>query len=73
MFGISAYAQTPFAALGGGNSFVFAVTEDVSMADANSQVWSFLQAITEPIILSDLNSDAGIYIGSIVELSLIHI
>ena len=66
MFGISAFAQSPFASLGM-NAYVLSITEDVNLADSNAQASAFLQSITEPITLTDLNSQGVIFIGTVSE------
>ena len=66
MFGLNTLSQAPFASLGG-NAFSFTLTENINMADTNSQVWSFVQSITEPITLNNIDSEASIFIGTIVE------
>jgi len=66
MFGITAFAQAPFAALGG-NAYVFSLTEDSGLADSNSQTFTFLQSITEPFTITDNNSQAGLFIETISE------
>jgi hypothetical protein len=60
MFGVSSFAEVPFATLPslGGALFVLDITENIDVADTNSQAWSFLQSITEPITLEDFNSPA---------------
>ena len=47
MFGTSAFAATPFAALLTGNIFVVSFNEDITLADSSSQVTAFLQALAE--------------------------
>lgn len=67
MFGIPAYAATPFAALAG-NSFSFAVVEDIGTADSSTQLSAFLQTRTENITMADTPNDAGIsYSTGVVE------
>jgi len=44
LFGISTFAQVPFASLAS-TAHVASMTENVGMADANTQVWSFQQAL----------------------------
>ena len=71
MFGNSAFAQAPFAALplGGGTSFFEFLTENFGVADTNTQLFNFLQSRTEPITeIDDFNSDANIFIGTLNEL-----
>lgn len=58
MFGIPAYAATPFAALAGTN-FSFAVTEDISAADSSTQLSAFLQTITENTVVDEVENDVG--------------
>ena len=66
MFGYAAFAQPTFAGLGG-NSYTFTLTENVGVADSNTQAWTFLQTITEPITVGNVDSEAGLFFGSIVE------
>lgn len=67
MFGIPAYAATPFAALAG-NSFSFAVVENIGTADSSTQLSAFLQTRTENITMADTPNDAGIsYSTGVVE------
>ena len=62
MFGLSTFAQTPFAALGGGNQYALSITEAFTSSDSNTQQFAFLQSITEPVTMTDNNSEAAIYI-----------
>ena len=67
MFGIPAYAATPFAALAG-NSFSFAVTEDISAADFSTQSQVLLNSIIENIGVDDAENDlGGNFFGSLTE------
>ena len=59
MFGIPAYAATPFAALAG-TSYAFSVTEDIGAADSSTQLSTFLQTTTQNITMADTPNDAGI-------------
>ena len=52
MFGISAFAQSPYASLGT-NAYALSITEDVGLTDSNTQASAFLQSITEPLSLFD--------------------
>jgi hypothetical protein len=53
MFGISAFTQSPFASLASASTqFVGSLSEDIGLADTNTQTWTFLEALTEPLILS---------------------
>ena len=54
MFGLSTFAQSPYASLGG-SYFPFSLTEDVGMADANSVTANFVQSLTEPVTMADIN------------------
>jgi hypothetical protein len=68
MFGYASFAEVPFATLpiSGGASFFEFVTENIGVADNNSQVWSFTQSITEPITeIDDFNSQGSVFIGTI--------
>ena len=66
MFGISSFAQVPFASLAG-TAYTASVTEDVGMADANTQMWSFGQTLTENVVMTAFDSEAGFFVGTIVE------
>jgi len=66
MFGISTFAQSPFASLGGA-FFPFTITEDSGLADTNSQISAFLQAIAEPITMTDDNSPAALFVVGVTE------
>ena len=67
MFGISAFAQAPFASLGT-LAFSFSITENIGMADSSTQQSAFLQSTTQNIIVDDVDNDAGInYFGSATE------
>ena len=70
MFGISTFAQVPFASLGP-NAFALSISEDFSPADDSSQVSAFLQSIAEPITLTDNNSQAAIFVFGLTELKLL--
>jgi hypothetical protein len=60
MFGISAFTQSPFASLASASTqFVGSLSEDIGLADTNTQTWTFLEALTEPLILNDFNSVNG--------------
>ena len=67
MFGIASFAQTPFASLA--NVFFPAtMTEDVGIADNNSQRFAFAYSQTEPIGVAVVENDAGVnYFGSRTE------
>jgi len=58
VFGIPAYAATPFAALAV-NSFSFSVTEDIGAADSSTQLSAFLQTITENTVVDEVENDVG--------------
>ena len=62
MFGIAAFAQTPFASLAGA-AYAFAVTENLTSADSSTQLSAFLQSIAENIRSEDDNSNAGLFFG----------
>ena len=66
MFGISAFAQPPFATINN-TGFFLNITENIDVADSNSQTWTFGQVIAENVTMNDINSQAGIFIGTIVE------
>ena len=67
MFGVSSFAQTPFAALPvfGGTVFVDSITENVGVADVSTQISAFLQSIIAPITVDDFNSQAGLFFKDI--------
>jgi hypothetical protein len=68
MFGISSFAQVPFASLAG-TAFTASLAEDIGMADSNSQIFVFNQSFTESInAIADVINDAGVnYFGSATE------
>lgn len=67
MFGIPAYAATPFAALAG-TSFAFSVAENISAADSSIQSQVLLNSIIENIDVDDVENDVGgNFFGSITE------
>ena len=66
MFGISSFAQVPFASLAG-TAFIATIDENIGLDDSNSQTWAFLQSITEPVTMTDLSSTAGLFVTSINE------
>ena len=58
MFGAASFSQVPFSTLPftAGTSFFDSLTENLGVADNNTQVWSFTQSITEPITeIDDFN------------------
>jgi hypothetical protein len=67
VFGIPAYAATPFAALAG-TSFAFSVAENISAADSSIQSQVLLNSIIENIGVDDVENDVGgNFFGSITE------
>jgi hypothetical protein len=66
VFGISSFAQSPFASLAG-IRFSFALNENVTSADLNSQQSAFLQSIAEPVTVDDIDATAGDFFGSVIE------
>jgi hypothetical protein len=67
MFGISAFAQSPFASLAG-TDIILSIIEDIGVDDSSTQLSTFLQSITEPIGVSDVENDAGgNFFGSVTE------
>ena len=59
MFGIPAFAATPFASQAG-NSYSFSLAENLGAADSSTQVSAFLQTTTQDITMADTPNDAGI-------------
>ena len=53
MFGISAYAQSPYASLGG-SSFVSAIAEGATAADATSSLVALFSSVSETATANDL-------------------
>jgi len=53
MFGISAFAQAPYAALGGPPIIALSIVEDMTLADLSTQTSAFLQSFTDGSILAD--------------------
>ena len=66
MFGISAFAQTPFASLAN-SSFFFTLSENVVNADTTSQTSAFVQSITENTSLLEFDGLAGTFFSFIYE------
>ena len=54
MFGYAAFAQPTFAGLGG-NSFVLSLSENINMADTNSQIFAATASVTENIVMDDID------------------
>lgn len=68
MFGTSAFAETPFAALPGGTgNFVFVVEENIGIADAFTDRYDFLQSIAENSDMLEFNALAGSFYEFIYE------
>jgi hypothetical protein len=67
MFGIAAFAQSPFASLGG-TAFALSISEAITLADSSAQASTFLQSRAENIGIADVINDAGAnYFGSVTE------
>ena len=62
MFGISAFAATPFASLAG-NVFAFDITENITLADTSSQVSAFLQSLAENSTLGDSSTQLSTFLS----------
>jgi hypothetical protein len=59
MFGISSFAQTPFASLAG-TAFTAALSEDITLADSSTQIFAFNQSFVENFGISNTeNTDGG--------------
>jgi hypothetical protein len=59
MFGISSFAQAPFASLAG-TAFTAALSEDITLADSSSQIFAFNQSVAENFDISNIeNTDGG--------------
>jgi hypothetical protein len=54
MFGLSAFAQSPFAATG---KYAISITENASLADASSQLSAFLESLTEAFTAGNTDSE----------------
>jgi len=66
VFGLSSFAQAPFASTGGA-SYLFVVAENIDLAESTTQSSAFLLSITEDTVLDDVDATAGDYFGSIIE------
>jgi hypothetical protein len=67
MFGIAAFAQSPFASLGG-TAYALSISEAITLADSSTQASAFLQSITEPITVTQVPNDTGgNFFGSVTE------
>lgn len=66
MFGISPFAQAPFATLAT-NTYLFSVFEDIAAADTSAQLSALLQATTENLVITDENSQGSIFYASVNE------
>lgn len=67
MFGIPAFAATPFASQAG-NSYSFSVAENIGAADSSTQAQVLLNTITENITVTQVGNDAGgNFFGSLTE------
>jgi len=53
MYGISAFAQAPYAALGGPPVIPLSIVEGMTLADLSTQLSTFLQSLTEGSTLAD--------------------
>lgn len=53
MYGISAFAQAPYAALGGPPVIELSIVEGMTLADLNTQLSTFFQSIVEDSVLAD--------------------
>jgi hypothetical protein len=53
MYGISAFAQAPYAALGGPPVIELSIVEGMTLADLSTQLSTFLQSIVEDSVLAD--------------------
>jgi len=60
MFGISAFAQSAYAALGI-NNYAVSVTENSGIADANTTQAAYLLSKSEANTMNDFNSEAGLF------------
>lgn len=66
MFGISSFAQTPFASLAG-NSYALTLTEDFQATANTAEQSNYSVAQTENAIFEDLNSEGALFFESIEE------
>lgn len=66
MFGVSSFAQTPFASLAG-VAYALSVAENIGLADTSSQLSAFLQNIAEPITVDEVDATAGDFFSSVIE------
>ena len=66
MFGVSAFAQTPFASLAGVSSVIF-VIESIQSDDSSTQISVFLQSLAEHITLAEFDATTGDFFDGVVE------
>jgi hypothetical protein len=57
MFGNASFAEVPVAALRstGGAVFLMSISENINIADANSQVFVFNEAVFENVVMDDID------------------
>lgn len=69
MFGYAAFAQVPYASLpiSANANFFETITENINIADSNTQINVFNQLVFEGIVVDDLNSQGSIYIQTLNE------
>jgi len=66
MFGISAFAQSPFASLGT-NAYQLSITENFAIVDNISTGAQLFEGITEAITMADTNTNTWAFLDSIAE------
>ena len=66
MYGISAFAQSPFAALGG-NYYPLSITESLTSRDSYVDIAAFLASITEGITSGDVESSTAQFAAIVTE------
>jgi hypothetical protein len=66
MFGISSFAQTPFASLAGAG-FVFTLVEGIQSADSSTQQSNYSLGHVENVLLDEIDSTGAIFFANVTE------
>jgi hypothetical protein len=66
MFGISSFAETPFASLAGAG-FVFTLVEGIQSADSSTQQSNYSLSHVENVLLDEIDSTGAIFFANVTE------
>lgn len=66
MFGISSFAETPFASLAGAG-FVFTLVEGIQSADSSAQQSNYSLGHVENVLLDEIDSTGAIFFANVTE------